>query len=253
MINNNKAEEEKEANDSLRDKLHEYFFLTKGMDSDKLNKINTYMVEYINRFYRNVTIDNLDEEVFERMIIQFIPMRILDVTGNEINEFFNEWNFFLDFIKKFYNINIVDSYKKIYKKNYNELKRINYISKEIRKYSEEPVLLWEPLVIDYNCYIKFKRNKEIANKHVVYDQGYYRVYEMIGEHVILKKIGSGDFYKIKLDLILIAEIRKNDIIHMLLRRKIFCSSWEIIKVKGYYDQKVGKYLNVGGTYEREAD
>jgi hypothetical protein len=126
------------------------------------------------------------------------------------------------------------------------LQRINYISKEIRKFTEEPVILWDPLVIDFNCYVRFKKNKELNNKHILYDQGYYTVFELISDQVILKKLGGADFVKIKLDSLLIQEVRKNDIIHMRIKKKIFCSSWEIIKVKGYYNNKVGKYLNLGG-------
>jgi hypothetical protein len=112
MINNNKVEQEKTVvNPSLKDKLQEYFYTTKHTKSNKASKIDLFMDEYISRFYRDVKIDSLDDEVFERMLIQFIPMRILDINYREIDQLLNEWNYFLGFIKKHYNINVIDKYK----------------------------------------------------------------------------------------------------------------------------------------------
>lgn len=217
------------------------------MEANK--KVLDIMRHYLNLFYKEDSLDALNQTFLERFYSSFLPCHLLRLTHKEIESVSIEWILFSDFISNRYKDNSMRSLcKEIYSAHEEELVRILYLLKEVRKYGEVPVLCWEPFIIDMKCYKNMKNKESGLAKYIVYDQGYFMIQDKIGNNIIfIKNVPVKTFYKIKIDIPLGEEMKIGDILHMSIKRKIFSTAWNMVNVKAYFDQSAGEYLNLGGS------
>ncbi|PKM49492.1 MAG: hypothetical protein CVV02_15800 [Firmicutes bacterium HGW-Firmicutes-7] len=206
------------------------------------------MRRYIYQYYKESTLEVIDQRFLERFYSCFLPSQLLRVTYKEIESLSTEWTLFFEFIGNRYDKTLLkSSCTAVFKSHEEDLHRILYLIKEVRKYGEVPVLCWEPFIIDMKCYKNMKVKENALDKYIIYDQGYFVIQDRLGNNIILfKNSPVKTFYKIKIDIPLGEEMKMGDIIHMSIKRKLFSTAWNIINVKAYFDESAGEYLNLGG-------
>ena len=225
----------------------EYIFLTREIHEAEKDAITSILKNYITRFYNSKDLQYLNEEFFKKFYNYYLPMNV-GITDYQVEKIVSEWYFFSNYLEKNFHLNHIKSISKMIYKEYNEeIHRIHYVTKEIRKYGEMPVICWNPFIIDIACYRNMKQKENNFTKYIVYNQGYFILQDKIGSHVIFKKKDQGrDFYKIKIDLSLASEMKIGDICHMSIKRKMFSTSWNLIHAKGYFNKSAMKYISSGG-------
>lgn len=212
------------------------------------NKAFDIIRRYINQYYSENYLETINQRVFEYFYISYLPTMLLNIRIKDIEDLKTEWSGFLEFISKEYNTQDYTSLnEEIYNKKQEELLRLRYLIKSIRKYGEVPVLSWDPFIVDINCYKNMKNSENSIIKYIMHEQGYFSVHDKISNILILKKLGPSDsYYKIKIDSLLLKDMDIGDIIQMSIKRKVFCSSWNIINVKAYFSKSASRYLHLGG-------
>lgn len=233
---------------STRKSFMDYRVKTFQVFTNLQTKAFDLMESYINTYYRECAIDALDEQFFERFYHYFLPLYSLKLSDTEVENISKEWVSFCEYVGTDLGITLINGPSLTAFNTYqNELQRIYYLIKEVRKYGEVPVLSWEPFLVDMKCYRNMKSKEKNSSKYVVFDQGYFILQDKIGNNVIFyKESPAKSYFKVKIDVGLTEEMRIGDIVHMSIKRKIFCTAWNIINVKAYFDKSAGVYLNLGG-------
>lgn len=232
----------------MKNAFMEYSIL-KNKQNDYCNKAFDIIRGYINQHYSENYLEAINQSFFEYFYISFLPTMLLNIKIKDIEKLKNEWANFLEFVNKEYNLpNYNNLCQDIYENEEEELFRLKYLIKEIRKYGEVPVLSWDPFIVDINCYKNMKNSENAIVKYIMHEQGYFNVHDKISNILILKKLGPLDnYFKVKIDMLLLKDMKIGDIIQMSIKRKVFCSSWNIINVKAYFSEAAGRYLNLGGN------
>ncbi|PKM93563.1 MAG: hypothetical protein CVU84_15410 [Firmicutes bacterium HGW-Firmicutes-1] len=227
----------------------EYRALRFQINTDASKKALDIMRRYINQYYKEDPLEEINKSFLERFYSSFLPCHLLRLTYKDIESLSIEWAMFSDFISNSYHITSLKRFcKDVYKDHENELFRILYLIKEVRKYGEVPVLCWEPFIIDMKCYKNMKSKENAFAKYIVYDQGYFKIEDKLGNNIIfIKNSPVKTYYKIKIDVPVGEEMKIGDIIHMSIKRKVFSTAWNMVNVKAYFDQSAGEYLNLGGN------
>lgn len=225
----------------------EYKTFIRHIYGDLNKKLLDLMRNYINQYYEKSRVELIGEDFFDCFYNLYLPQQLLRLRPVDIKKIFKEWISFADYV----NNRVKGDYKshaiKAYKTHEQELFRIMYLFKEMRRLGEVPVLSWEPLIIDMKCYRNMKRKEDSLNKYMVFEQGFFKVQDKIGTWVIFyKEAPIKTYYKIKIDVSIAEEIKNGDIVHMSIKRKVFCTSWDIINVKAYFNENAGIFLNQGG-------
>ncbi|WP_273321423.1 hypothetical protein [Vallitalea guaymasensis] len=215
------------------------------------DKINTdrehvfkIITNYCMKFYKNSLISALEEDFYNKFILLFMPSYSLSLTEQEIKLTLTELSRFLEYINSCHGINLHKSYKKNYTTNLDEITRVYYILRKIQKYTEAPVLSFNPMIIDMNCYKKRKKHVEVS-KREMYEQGHFEIIDKIGGIIILKKRklkSSNTYIKIKVESSLASDMRCGDVINMRIKKRFFYTTWDIIDVKDYYSSKISKCI-----------
>lgn len=216
--------------------------------TEKSKRAYEWIKSYINLHYNEKDVFSIDTSFFERFYTTFLPRHILNIGLSEIEEIAREWICFVGYIEAHCNLKGVEElFSSVYRDQEKEINRILYLMMEIRKYSEVPVLCWDPVVVDIVGYKNFKKQEKALSKYVVYDQGYYNIHDKIGNNVILlKEKPVRTFFKIKIDASLAEDMNVGDWLHMSLKRKLFATAWNIVNIKAYYNAHATFYLNQGG-------
>ncbi len=227
----------------------DYKIMTFQMFTSVHKKTFDLMESYINSYYSESTVEAMNEQFFERFYSCFLPLHALTFSYNEVENLSREWACYCEYVCNQLGIELTKSLSvTAFSSHQNDLQRIYYLIKEVRKYGEIPVLCWEPFIVDIKCYRNLKSKQNALSKYVVFDQGYFVLQDKIGRNVIFfKQSPIKDYYKIKIDESVTAEMKIGDIVHMSMKRKIFCTAWNIINVKAYFDKSAGVYLNLGGN------
>jgi len=225
----------------------EYRTFRRHIYGDVNKKLLDLMRNYINQYFEKSEIEAINEGFFNCFYVFYLPQHLLKLRPMDIRKLSREWIAFAEYI----NNRVKGNYKhhgiKAYKTHEQELFRILYLIKEIRKYGEVPILSWDPLIIDMKCYKNMKSKEDTLSKYMMFEQGYFYVQEKVGTWVIFsKETPIKAYYKIKIEDLLVDEIKYGDIIHMSIKRKIFCTSWNIVNVKAYFNESAGIFLNQGG-------
>lgn len=122
-----------------------------------------------------------------------------------------------------------------------EYLRLYKARRALGKLVGEPVIHSDPIVIDLNAYKEYLINQKKKDKMSIREQGIFQIADIHQEGLLtLKKIGQNQYYKVLLTPLLIEDMRKGDILHSTLSKKIFFIYWEIIQIKGYYLETVKK-------------
>ncbi len=125
------------------------------------------------------------------------------------------------------------NYDQIINSNIEEIYRINQLKLYMRSFSNDPLIMQRPVVIDYKKYLKSKELKN--NTDCIIIKGNFKVVAAFECGIILKCIdGSKSYYKVKLPLHVVKYIREDDVLNLTLARKMFMLYWDILKVESCF-------------------
>lgn len=116
-----------------------------------------------------------------------------------------------------------------------EYKRVYKVRNLLQRITKDPVISVDPLVVDLGKYRYKKEKRSYGEIATTYEQALFEVQECKeGGQVILNKISQTKQYKLLLEYPAYKYMRKGDILHVTLKRKLFYVYWELEEVKAYY-------------------
>lgn len=125
-----------------------------------------------------------------------------------------------------------------------EYKRAYKAKNMLLKMTLDPVISIEPLVIGFDRYKNKRKRESSVERSNAFIQAFFNVRECKeGGLIILSKMNSDKTYKILLEYPTYKYLKQGDIIHAVIRRKLFYVYWEIEELKGYYLQQATKFLS----------
>jgi hypothetical protein len=235
--------DDKEVLEVLNDYYNDSFKWEDNINKDR-EQVFRIITNYCIKFYRNTLISVLEEDFYSKFILLFMPSYSLSLTEQEIKLALTELSRFLEYINDYHGINLHKDYKKSYTANLDEITRVYYILRRIQRYTEAPVLSFNPMIIDLNCYKKRRKHAEVS-KRDMYEQGYFEIIDNIGGIIILKKTklkSNNTYIKIKVESSLASDMRCKDVINMRIKKRFFYTTWDIIDIKDYYSGRISEYI-----------
>lgn len=127
-----------------------------------------------------------------------------------------------------------DAYKRVYKaKNL------------LQKMTKDPVISVDPIIVDLDKYRSKKARGNYSDIATTYEQAIFEVQVCKqGGQVILNKLGQVKQYKLLLEYPTYKYLRKGDILHIVIKRKLFYVYWELEEIKAYYLPQAVDFLTL---------
>lgn len=112
--------------------------------------------------------------------------------------------------------------------------------------TKDPVISVDPIVIDLDKYRTKKAKSKYSELATTYEQALFEVQECKeGGQVILNKLGQTKQYKLLLEYPAYKYLRKGDILHATIKRRLFYVYWELEEIKAYYLPQAVEFLTSG--------
>ncbi|WP_070000661.1 hypothetical protein [Cellulosilyticum sp. I15G10I2] len=124
-----------------------------------------------------------------------------------------------------------------------EYMRVYRVRNMLQRVTKDPILATDPLVVDLNYYKNKKKKNDSVEMVTTYEQAVFKVQECKeGGQVILTKLCQEKIYKLLLEYPTYKYFKKGDLIHAIIKRKLFYVYWEIEEIKSYYLPEAEVYL-----------
>ena len=115
----------------------------------------------------------------------------------------------------------------------------------LQKMTKDPVIAFNPLVIDLDKYRNKKKKTNYGEIATTYEQSLFEVQECKeGGQIILNKLTQNKQYKLLLEYPVYKYLKKGDILHAVIKRKLFYVYWELEEIKAYYLPQAINLLNL---------
>ncbi len=197
---------------------------------------------YINSTVPDIKVDDFDIGMVDRLLLYWLPKNKRYISETQMDQILATIGDVYAYILSQNNTNeelpsildlYVDEYKRVCKAKYMLLSM-----------TLDPVISIDPIIIGFERY-KNKRNKQAGgDRATTYVQALFEVLECKdGGLVVLSKLGTDKTYKILLEYPTYKYLRAGDIIHAIIRRKLFYVYWEFEELRGYYLQQAIKFLS----------
>ena len=113
--------------------------------------------------------------------------------------------------------------------------RLYKVRNKLLSLTKDPVIAVNPLVIDINRYKLKKKKAGCAETATTYEQAVFMVTECNdGGQITLKKPKQNKEYKLLLEYPVYKDLKQGDLIHAIIKRKLFYVYWELEEIKSYY-------------------
>ena len=113
----------------------------------------------------------------------------------------------------------------------------------LQRITKDPVISVDPVVIDIDKYRCKKEKGSYSEIATTYEQAHFEVQECKeGGQVVLNKLGQTKQYKLLLEYPAYKYLRKGDILHATIKRKLFYVYWELEEIKAYYLPQAIEFL-----------
>lgn len=236
------------------------FYKATPIQNDMINVLNDYINErekdnsdlkYLKQFrkylmqeYGLIYTDEMDEELFKRFILYHIPKSASFLTYNNSKQLLKELGFFMASDKLKIHKTIKRNYNNVYYEYGEEFPRIMQLQKEIKNEIGYPVIGFDPLVIDLGNYRRDKLLSKYQEKSPIMEQGFFQVLEVFGSGIVIfkKLFGSEMYIKLHIGRNIVPYLKKYDIIHMRISRRLFFTTWNLDSVKSCYHKDALIYL-----------
>lgn len=116
-----------------------------------------------------------------------------------------------------------------------EYMRIYKARNLLQRITKDPIISVDPIVVDLDKYRYKKEKKSYGEIATTYEQAFFEVQECKeGGQVVFNKLGQTKQYKLLLEYPAYKYLRKGDILHATIKRKLFYVYWELEEIKAYY-------------------
>ena len=192
-------------------------------------------------------VDEMDEDFAARLLLRRLPPLFFQPEDELINSIEKTVRDFFDFCDQKHRGKMNSALNNIGINIFPELKRIVKLKKLILRFSRNPVISIEPLVVDIEGYRILKKEK---SRETVFLSDEFVFFEFFGRNsVVLKKEGEGGYFlRIYLDSESTAFFRKGDRIRLKLKRRNDYSSWLIDGVYEIQPVVFDEILNKKGAF-----
>ncbi|NLK20864.1 MAG: hypothetical protein GX308_01990 [Epulopiscium sp.] len=198
--------------------------------------------EYCREMEPGLEIEDLDRRFFDEFFLYWLPKKNKMLSEEKLYFLFPSIQKYFTYLKSKYKLEELNTFIPV-DKFMDEFIRIIHLSKAFSKFVGNPVLSIDPLIIDLRCYRQNKYKKSMKEKNGVFEQGYFEVIDIFPDcSITIKKKPTGRYAKVLLDESLVPYLRKGDILHLKMTRRLFFTYWEIEDIKTCYLKEAQKYL-----------
>lgn len=124
-----------------------------------------------------------------------------------------------------------------------EYMRVYKAKNLLQKITRDPVISVDPIVVDLDKYKDKKKKNSYNEVATTYEQALFEVKECKeGGQIILSKVSQDKQYKLLLEYPAYKYLKKGDLIHATIKRRIFYVYWELEEVNTYYLPQAAQLL-----------
>mgnify|MGYP000933135817 FL=1 len=205
----------------------------------------------VNWFYRycqtecpETPIQEIEPDLFNRFFLYWLPKESKGINRGKTQALMQQIQLLCQSIYSQTGKNLPAIYEPIYLELGEELPRIIQMKYDLSRFVGYPIIDTDPLIIDLISYKKQQARKKDSTQGMIFEQGYFEVIDKVDQYgIILRKKWSQERYiKILIDSSIRQQFRKQDILHMRLRRKLFFTTWEIEEIRGCYLPQAQRYF-----------
>lgn len=177
----------------------------------------------------NMREEDFREELLEKFILLWLPRNKKYLSEAEIYQVIYTIHDIFNYMHKEEEVSgILELYGEEYMRVY---KARNLLQKMTR----DPVISVDPIVIDLDRYRAKKKKSGYSEIATTYEQALFEVQECKeGGQVVLCKLSQNKQYKLLLEYPAYKYLRKGDIIHAIIKRRLFYVYWELEELRAYY-------------------
>lgn len=206
----------------------------------KIQKLGIELFKnYINANGLDIREEDFHKELLDKLILLWIPRSKKYLSEAEVYQVIYTIHDIYNYINKEKEISTI---LEVYGEEY---MRIYKAKNLLQKMTKDPVISVDPIVIDLAKYKEKKKKSNYGEIATTYEQALFEVEECKeGGQVILNKIAQGKAYKLLLEYPAYKYLKKGDLIHAIIKRRLFYVYWEFEEVRAYYLPQAGELLNL---------
>ncbi|MBP3886895.1 MAG: hypothetical protein J6F30_04475 [Cellulosilyticum sp.] len=194
---------------------------------------------YINANGLDIREEDFHKELLDKLILLWIPRTKKYLSEAEVYQVIYTIHDIYNYINKEKEISTI---LEVYGEEY---MRIYKAKNLLQKMTKDPVISVDPIVIDLAKYKEKKKKSNYGEIATTYEQALFEVEECKeGGQVILNKVAQGKTYKLLLEYPAYKYLKKGDLIHAIIKRRLFYVYWEFEEVRAYYLPQAVELLNL---------
>lgn len=194
---------------------------------------------FIKAYYERLEAQAITDKIIEEFLVIWLPKHKRYLTEVEAYDMvYTVQSIYLYILKKTEKPMPEDSIVETYAKEYMRLYRVRNL---FNKILEDPVINMNPDLISLGAYAnkKLKRKEEMCT----YEQGLFKIEEVCLEgYIEVQGIEKNVMCKVLIEPSVIKHLKKGDVLHARLKRKVFFIYWEMDEVFHYYLDQAINYL-----------
>lgn len=196
--------------------------------------------EYINTYSLDLSEEVFDYNVLDKLVLIWLPRNKKYLSEAEIYQVIYTIHDIVNYIKSNTqsseeSSNEQQSTSTILELYGEEYMRVYKAKNLLQRMTSDPVISVDPIIVDLNKYRNKKKKSAKGEIATTYEQALFEVTECKeGGQVIFNKISQNKPYKLLLEYPAYKYLKKGDIIHAIIKRKLFYVYWELEEVKAYY-------------------
>jgi hypothetical protein len=199
--------------------------------------------QYIKNNSLNGEVEDIKDIKMEKLLSYWIPRNKKYLSEIQAYQIVYTVHDIYQYILKYNNLNKDSSTPAILDLYGEEYMRVYKIRNMLLKLTKDPILATNPLVIDLNYYKNKKKKSDFQEMATAYEQAVFKVEECKeGGQVVLSKLYQDKQYKLLMDFPAYKYFKKGDLMHAIIKRKLFYVYWEIDEIKSYYLPEAVSYL-----------
>lgn len=190
--------------------------------------------------------EEFNKELLDKLVLLWLPRNKKYLSEAQIYQIIYTLHDIFSYINKERLINSEQTEESTILELYGEEYMRVYKAKNLlQKMTKDPVISFNPLVIDLDRYRNKKKKTNYGEIATTYEQSLFEVQECKeGGQIILSKLTQNKQYKLLLEYPVYKYLKKGDILHAVIKRKLFYVYWELEEIKAYYLPQAINLLNL---------
>ncbi len=201
--------------------------------------------KYITNSGLNVPEDDFDRQMLNKLLLYWLPRNKKYLSDVEAYQIIYTIQDIYRYIKTKSQIKEKETDTPTILESYGqEYMRVYKAKNMLLKMTKDPVVSVNPIVIALDKYKeKKKKNNNYTDLATTYEQAIFKVQECKeGGQVILTKLGQDKPYKLLLEYPVYKYLKVGDMMHAVIKRKLFYVYWEVEELKFYYLPQAREFL-----------